>query len=190
MGKEFKHGRNILAAIALILAASWLITAGFSKLNSHPSNLSYMQTKGNELSSLKKADSWINSKPITVSDLKGKVVLIEFGTYTCINWIRTLPYIRKWDEKYKGKGLMVINVHTPEFGFEKNMVNVRRAIKDLKIEFPVAIDNQQDIWNAFNNRYWPALYLVDHCNGKCQRIWTANCSDTGGKRTYCLCHHA
>lgn len=162
MRKEFRYGRrNFFTALILTLAASWLITVGFSKQNSHQSNLSYMQMKGNELSSLKKADSWINSKSITASDLKGKVVLIEFGTYTCINWLRTLPYIRGWDKKYKDKGLVVITVHTPEFPFEKNIDNVRRAIKDLKIDLPVAIDNQQDIWNAFSNQYWPALYLID-----------------------------
>ncbi|WP_336518430.1 redoxin domain-containing protein [Pollutibacter soli] len=120
-----------------------------------------MQLSNGELSSLKRANAWINSKPITSSDLKGKVVLIEFGTYTCINWIRTLPYIRGWYEKYRDKGLVVITVHTPEFPFEKSVDNVRKAIKDMKIDFPVAIDNQQDIWNAFNNRYWPACYLID-----------------------------
>jgi len=120
-----------------------------------------MLLKDGELSSLKNADAWINSQSLTAPQLNGKVVLIQFCTYTCINWLRTLPYVRAWSEKYKDKGLVVIGVHTPEFSFEKNIDNVRRAIKDMKIEFPIAIDNKQDIWNAFSNQYWPALYFID-----------------------------
>jgi len=109
-----------------------------------------------ELSSLKKANAWLNSPSLTETELRGKVILIQFCTYTCINWLRTLPYVRAWAEKYKEKGLVVIGVHTPEFSFEKNIDNVRRAIKDMKVDFPTAIDNNQDIWNAFKNQYWPA----------------------------------
>ena len=114
-----------------------------------------------ELSSLKNANAWLNSKSLTDKELRGKVVLIQFCTYTCINWLRTLPHIRAWAEKYKEKGLVVIGVHTPEFSFEKNIDNVRRAIKNIGIDFPIAIDNNQDIWNAFSNQYWPALYIID-----------------------------
>jgi hypothetical protein len=87
-------------------------------------------------------------------------VLVQFGTYTCINWLRTLPYVRAWDQKY-GPGLAVIGVHTPEFAFEKNLENVRRAVQQLKVDYPIAIDNDYSIWRAFNNRYWPALYFID-----------------------------
>jgi thiol-disulfide isomerase/thioredoxin len=97
--------------------------------------------------------------------LRGKVVLVEFWTYTCINWRRTLPYVRAWADKYKDKGLVVIGVHTPEFGFEKDLGNVRHAVKEIGITFPVAIDSDYAIWGAFRNQYWPALYFVDAQGG-------------------------
>ena len=93
--------------------------------------------------------------------MRGKVVLVHFCTYTCINWLRTLPYVRAWAEKYKGQGLVVVGVHTPEFAFEKDVENVRRALKDMGVVYPVAIDNDYAVWRAFGNRYWPALYFVD-----------------------------
>jgi thiol-disulfide isomerase/thioredoxin len=98
---------------------------------------------------------------LTAAGLRGKVVLIDFWTYSCINWRRTLPYVRAWAEKYKGQGLVVIGVHTPEFAFEKNIDNVRWAAKDMRVDYPIAIDNDYAIWGAFNNEYWPALYFVD-----------------------------
>jgi thiol-disulfide isomerase/thioredoxin len=100
---------------------------------------------------------WLNSKPMTAGELHGKVVLVDFWTYTCINWRRQLPYVRAWAEKYKDKGLVVIGVHAPEFSFEKNVDNVRWATKDMRIDYPVVIDNEHAIWRAFNNEYWPAL---------------------------------
>jgi thiol-disulfide isomerase/thioredoxin len=114
-----------------------------------------------ELASLERANEWLNSPPLTPSALRGKVVLIDFWTYTCINWWRTLPYVRAWAEKYRDQGLVVIGVHAPEFSFEKNINNVRWAVKQTRIEHPVAVDNEHAIWRAFNNRYWPALYFVD-----------------------------
>jgi thiol-disulfide isomerase/thioredoxin len=99
--------------------------------------------------------------PLTVSALRGKVVLIDFWTYTCINWLRTLPYVRAWAEKYRNQGLVVIGVHAPEFAFEKNISNVRWAVKDMRIDYPVAVDSDYLIWRAFNNQYWPALYFID-----------------------------
>ena len=114
-----------------------------------------------ELASLERADAWINSPPLTPEALRGKVVLIDFWTYTCINWLRTAPYVRAWADKYRDQGLVVIGVHAPEFGFEKNLSNVRRAVKDLKVGHPVAVDNDHVIWRAFRNQYWPALYFVD-----------------------------
>ena len=107
------------------------------------------------------ATGWLNSPPLTVDDLRGKVVLVDFWTYTCINWLRSLPYVRGWAEKYKDQGLVVIGVHAPEFRFEKDVDNVRRAAKDTKIDFPIAIDNDYAIWRAFDNHYWPALYVID-----------------------------
>ena len=104
---------------------------------------------------------WLNSQPLAAACLRGKVIIVQFWTYTCINWLRTLPYIRAWAEKYKDQGLVVIGVHTPEFAFEKEAVNVRRAAKDLRVAYPIAIDNDYVIWRAFKNQYWPALYFVD-----------------------------
>jgi thiol-disulfide isomerase/thioredoxin len=104
---------------------------------------------------------WLNSPPLTAAGLQGHVVLIDFWTYTCINWLRTLPYLRAWAEKYKDQGLVLIGVHTPEFDVEHDLDNVRRAVKDLRIDYPVAVDNDYAIWSAFNNHYWPALYVVD-----------------------------
>jgi thiol-disulfide isomerase/thioredoxin len=114
-----------------------------------------------ELPSLGGATGWLNSQPLTAAGLRGKVVLIDFWTYTCINWLRSLPYVRAWAEKYKDQGLVVIGVHAPEFAFEKNVDNVRRAAKDMRVDYPIAIDNDYAIWRAFDNHYWPALYFVD-----------------------------
>ena len=111
--------------------------------------------------SLERATEWINSKPLTDADLRRKVVLVEFWTYSCINWRRQLPYVRAWSEKYRDKGLVVIGVHTPEFGFERNIDQVRPAAKNLGVNYPIVLDSDYSIWNAFNNRYWPALYFVD-----------------------------
>src|SRR5262245_21984756 len=110
---------------------------------------------------LRHATAWLNSPPLTETELRGKVVLVDFWTYTCINWLRTLPYVRAWADKYRDKGLVVIGVHTPEFEFEKDAENVRRAVEALGIPFPVATDNDYAIWSAFRNNAWPALYFID-----------------------------
>ncbi|MGO4391403.1 redoxin domain-containing protein [Variovorax sp. M-6] len=107
------------------------------------------------------AVDWLNSKPLTADDLQGKVVLVNFWTYSCINSHRTLPHIQAWADKYKDQGLVVINVHTPEFGFEKDIENVRKGIADLQVQPPVAVDSKRAIWNAFDNDQWPALYFID-----------------------------
>lgn len=111
--------------------------------------------------SLDGAVEWLNSSPLTTEALRGKVVLIDFWTYSCINCIRTVPYVRAWAEKYRDQGLVVIGVHAPEFAFEKKIDNVRKAVGDFKINYPVAIDNDYRIWRAFENSYWPAHYLID-----------------------------
>ena len=114
-----------------------------------------------KLTALGRATGWLNTPPLTVDGLRGKVVLIDVWTYSCINWIRTLPYVRAWAEKYKDQGLVVIGVHSPEFGFEKDVDNIRRATRDMKVGYPVAIDSDHEIWRALRNNYWPALYFVD-----------------------------
>jgi thiol-disulfide isomerase/thioredoxin len=118
-----------------------------------------------EFPSLDGATGWLNSPPLTTASLRGKVVLVDFWTYSCINWRRTLPYVRAWAEKYKDQGLVVIGVHSPEFEFEKNLDNVRWATKDMMIDYPIAMDSDFAIWRAFDNEYWPALYFVD-ANGR------------------------
>src|SRR3954447_8546457 len=107
------------------------------------------------------ATTWLNSAPLTPAGLRGRVVLVSFGTYTCINWLRSLPYVRAWADKYAGHGLPVVGVQTPEFGFEANVDNVRRAIKENDVRYPMVVDNDYAIWQAFDNHYWPALYFVD-----------------------------
>src|SRR5262249_29017346 len=114
-----------------------------------------------EMPSLDRATAWLNSPPLTAASLHGKVVIINFWTYTCINWLRSLPYVRAWASKYTDHGLLVIGVHAPEFSFEKDLDNVRRAALDLKVRYPIAVDNDHALWEAFGNRYWPALYFVD-----------------------------
>jgi thiol-disulfide isomerase/thioredoxin len=120
-------------------------------------------TLGNEgpFPSLDGAVKWLNSPPLNRKELKGKVVLIDFWTYSCINCLRSIPYVEAWSEKYKNEGLVVIGVHTPEFAFEKDPANVAKSLTDLKITYPVAIDSNYEIWKAFNNQYWPAHYFID-----------------------------
>ncbi|HMN47126.1 MAG TPA: thioredoxin family protein [Povalibacter sp.] len=113
------------------------------------------------IDSLTQATEWLNSPPLQAEDLRGKVVLVDFWTYTCVNWMRTLPYLREWSEKYRDQGLVVIGVHSPEFGFERNAQHVRRATQALGVDYPVAIDSDHAIWRAYHNQYWPAVYLID-----------------------------
>ncbi len=115
--------------------------------------------------SLAGAQAWLNSPPLTFEGLKGKVVLVDFWTYSCINCLRSIPYVRAWAEKYRDRGLVVIGVHAPEFAFERNVDNVKNAVASLKIGYPVAIDNDYRIWRSFENQYWPAHYFID-ANGK------------------------
>jgi thiol-disulfide isomerase/thioredoxin len=107
------------------------------------------------------ATGWLNGEPLTPEGLRGRVVLVDFWTYTCINWIRTFPYVRAWADKYHDHGLTVIGAHTPEFGFERNIDNVTARSHDFGIEYPVAVDSDYGVWNAFANHYWPAVYVTD-----------------------------
>src|ERR687892_2195798 len=111
--------------------------------------------------SLDGATAWLNSEPLDSAELRGHVVLVNFWTLTCINWLRQEPYVRAWSQAYRGDGLIVIGVHTPEFSFEHEIERVRQATKDMAIDYPVAVDNDYAIWSAFDNHYWPALYFVD-----------------------------
>ena len=114
-----------------------------------------------ELPSFDGATGWLNSPPLTPAGLRGRVVLASFWTYTCINWLRQLPYLRAWAGKYSGQGLVLIGVHTPEFPPERDFDNVRRAVQEMQIDYPVATDNNYSVWRAFDNHYWPALYFAD-----------------------------
>jgi thiol-disulfide isomerase/thioredoxin len=107
------------------------------------------------------ATEWLNSDPLTPEGLQGSVVAVQFWTYTCVNWLRTLPYVREWAHKYHHHGLSVIGVHTPEFGFEQNVDNVIEAAKEMRVDYPIALDSNYAIWSAFANHFWPALYIAD-----------------------------
>jgi thiol-disulfide isomerase/thioredoxin len=136
------------------MTASWRTPAGLHVASAR------LPDEG-ELPPFDDATGWLNSQPLTPAGLRGKVVLVNFWTYTCINWLRQLPYVRAWAEEYSSDGLVVIGVHTPEFSFEHNAGNVRQAIQDMKITYPVATDNNYAVWLAFGNHYWPALYVAD-----------------------------
>ena len=144
--------RRLISMAGMTIAATQLEAMNVAKAQS---------SAGRALSSFVRATTWINSPPLTAAALEKKVVLADFCTYSCINWRRQLPYIRAWAEKYKDLGLIVIGIHTPEFSFEKNVDNIRWAIKDMRIDYPIAVDNEYAIWRAFGNNYWPALYFVD-----------------------------
>jgi thiol-disulfide isomerase/thioredoxin len=151
MFKQFTHMQPVVLTASAILSA--LI---FGAVGTEHGGLT--RKTGPSLSG---ATKWSNSQPLTLASLRGKVVLVDFWTYTCINWRRTLPYIREWASKYKEQGLVVIGVHTPEFSFEQKFENVSREIHEMDIGYPVALDNDFEIWHSFQNQYWPALYLID-----------------------------
>jgi thiol-disulfide isomerase/thioredoxin len=114
-----------------------------------------------DLSALDRAPVWLNSEPLTAGELRGRVVLVDIWTYSCVNWLRTLPYVSAWAERYRDHGLVVVGVHCPEFGFEHDLDNVRHATRELGVDYPVVIDNDFDIWQSLENHYWPAVYLAD-----------------------------
>jgi hypothetical protein len=113
------------------------------------------------LSAIDDAQVWLNSEPLKEEELRGRFVAVDFWTYSCVNWLRTLPYVRAWHERYRDRGFVVIGAHAPEFQFEHELDNVRRAVDELGVPYPVVIDNDFAIWQAFGNHYWPALYLLD-----------------------------
>jgi thiol-disulfide isomerase/thioredoxin len=153
---------NVLLAAAVVVAVIGAPIVGFVNGMNGQQPLTSAQIGGqSQLASLERATEWLNSAPLTAPALRGKVVVIDFWTYTCINWLRQLPYVRAWHDKYRDQGLVVIGVHAPEFAFEKDRNNVRWAVKNMKIDYPVAVDNDHAIWRAFRNQYWPALYFID-----------------------------
>jgi thiol-disulfide isomerase/thioredoxin len=107
------------------------------------------------------APVWLNSEPLMAAGLRDRVVLVDFWTYSCVNWLRTLPYVRAWHERYRARGFVLVGAHSPEFGFEHDLENVRHAVDELQVDYPVVIDNDFAIWRSFDNHYWPAVYLVD-----------------------------
>jgi thiol-disulfide isomerase/thioredoxin len=151
----------IATVLAIAIGAAIVAFVGNRSEEGQMTNSAVRLPIEGNLPSLGGATTWLNSPPLTAADLRGKVVLFDFWTYTCINWLCTFPYVRAWAEKYKDQGLVVISIHTPEFAFEQNLGNVRREAADLGVHFPTAVDNDYAIWNAFNNHYWPALYIVD-----------------------------
>jgi cytochrome c biogenesis protein CcdA/thiol-disulfide isomerase/thioredoxin len=153
-------GSNAMMASNNAMMASGAAMSGAPSMKSAGAGTDDLPVEGT-MPSLAGAVQWLNSKPLTAEELRGKVVLIDFWTYSCINCLRALPYVRAWSEKYKDKGLVVIGVHAPEFAFEKNIGNVEKATKELKVDYPVAIDNDYAIWRAFKNEYWPAHYFID-----------------------------
>ncbi len=117
------------------------------------------------LSALDTASVWLNSEPLTADGLRGRVVLVDFWTYSCVNWLRTLPYIRAWEDRYRDRGFVLVGAHAPEFGFEHDLENLRRATRELGVGYPVVVDNEFTIWRSFENHYWPAVYLIDREGG-------------------------
>lgn len=162
MVTEMNTHQLLLAAILTSAIGALVITLAEQKgVVPQMTSAAIQGPSGGELLSLDSATAWLNSEPLTAASLRGKVVLVDVWTFTCINWLRTLPYVRAWAEKYRDQGLVVIGVHAPEFQVERDLDNVRRAARDLRVDYPIAVDNDFAIWRGFNNNYWPALYLVD-----------------------------
>ncbi len=145
----------------ILLAAGAAVIIGGTILALAVGTVSPAWSGKQEIHALNDAPQWLNSEPLTAEGLKGKVVLVSFWTYSCVNWIRTQPYLRAWAKKYKDQGLVVVGVHTPEFAFEKDLQNVTWATGALDVDYPVVIDNDFAIWSAFSNQYWPAFYFID-----------------------------
>ncbi len=167
MHEQINRDRRRLLATAVTAVAAGGLASSSIKVLAGDNSMARLQTAALQLPSegdfppLTGATGWLNSPPLTPASLRGKVVLVEFWTYTCINWLRVHPYVRAWADKYADAGLVVIGAHAPEFPFEKNEDNVRWAVKALRVNYPVAIDSNHAIWRAFENSYWPALYFID-----------------------------
>ncbi|SAK67467.1 thioredoxin family protein [Caballeronia ptereochthonis] len=156
-----------VAAVAAAMAAAFGAVAALAAFasTSNSSGLKTTQQVAMQAPDFAGIDTWINSAPLHLEQLRGKVVLVDFWTFDCINCAHTLPHVKDWYARYRDKGLVVVGVHTPEYTFERDTGNLKQAIKRYGIEYPVAQDNQYATWNAYGNQYWPALYLIDQ-NGK------------------------
>ncbi len=166
MKRAFKIGLAAVAAAAVLVLMAWVVQMRLGSVNmlapgQPPATGGKLPVISTTMPAIGGIAEWINSGPLTPADFKGKVVLVDFWTYSCINCLRELPNVVAWDEKYRADGLLVIGVHTPEFAFEKDASNVRAAVARLGIKFPVAMDNDYVTWNNFGNSYWPAAYLFD-----------------------------
>ena len=157
-----------ITLVSLVLGAGAVSTATLaqdkSTMHKMPTAMEMpakIETAAGELSSLTRATAWLNTRPLTAAGLRGKVVLVDVWTLTCINWLRTAPYIRAWSVKYRDHGLVVIGVHAPEFPFERDIDNVRGTVERLRLDYAIAADNDFAIWRAFDNVAWPALFFVD-----------------------------
>jgi thiol-disulfide isomerase/thioredoxin len=159
-----------LYVVAFVAVAAIAVGAVWFAANTDPNQVSDqgpvnsaadLPVLADSVPSLDAAQGWLNSSPLTTADLKGKVVVYDFWTYSCVNCVRTIPYVRTWYDRYKSDGLVVVGVRTPEFDFEKDHDNVRRAVQQLGVDWPVAFDDDMTIWNQFANQYWPAKYVVD-----------------------------
>ncbi|HTB97755.1 MAG TPA: thioredoxin family protein [Terracidiphilus sp.] len=160
-GESFNRKTKLIRFAAGVMVLYALIAGGISARGQGAPEFHGVSP----LNGLTGATQWINSKPLTAKELKGKVVLVDFWTYSCINCLRAVPYMRAWADKYRDSGLVVIGVHTPEFEFEKELPNVQRAVTKFGITYPVALDSNHAIWDAFQNEYWPAHYFID-VNGR------------------------
>ncbi|MDY7511258.1 thioredoxin family protein [Ralstonia wenshanensis] len=150
---------NLRAAlVAIAIGAVYFIGTGARAFSTPPAN-------GSPAPEFTGISQWLNSTPLTMHAQRGKLVLVDFWTYSCINCLNTLPYVTRWYDKYKDQGLVVVGVHTPEYAFEKSTANVQEALNRLGVRYPVAQDNGYATWSAFHNQYWPALYLID-VNGR------------------------
>ena len=151
-----------LKTVGLVGLVSFVSLVGYSNITSASSFFDFFKSKNvSEMPEFKGISSWINSPPLSKKDLKGKVVLIDFWTYSCVNCVRTFPALREWHRKYKDKGLVIVGVHAPEFSFEKLRENVVMAAKKYRLNYPIAQDNEMLTWNAYRNQYWPAKYLIN-----------------------------
>ncbi|MGB7190896.1 MAG: redoxin family protein [Acidobacteriaceae bacterium] len=158
---SFGCGRRWAIAVAAAIVGCGMLSQPATWAQAQQQPTSSMIGKAAPFDSLSGATGWINSKDLRAKDLKGKVVLVDFWAYSCINCLRSLPYIEAWSEKYKDSGLVVIGVHTPEFGFGTKLDNVQRSVRKFHVTFPVALDSDYAIWKAFHNEYWPADYFID-----------------------------
>jgi thiol-disulfide isomerase/thioredoxin len=159
-----RHQRRYLLMAAALVAVA--VAGVLAAVHTNPTKLSAGGTNLSDLPVGPQAPAvngkgWLNTAPLTKADLAGKVVVYDFWTYSCVNCVRTIPYVRSWYDRYRQDGLVVIGVHSPEFDFEKNHANVARAVRDLGVTWPVAFDDNMDTWNAFNNQYWPAKFITD-----------------------------